>query len=169
MGLFPDQNPNPVLRLAATGHLVYANAAAAPITSAWGVSVGDRLADDVARALQAAAAASPPGRVEVVAGGRTFDVLAIHVAELEAWNLYGTDITAEKVVERFPGSNPNPVLRMTPGGRVCCYGNNASATDHARRWRLEVGAQLPSLLLESLRACLADATAPTPRSPARAA
>ena len=33
---------------------------------------------------------------------------------LEAWNVYGTDITGAKVVEKFPDQNPNPVLRVPP-------------------------------------------------------
>ena len=74
-----------------------------------------------------------------------------------SYNLYGTDITAAKVVERFPGRNPNPVLRMTPGGQLL-YANEASrpitaalgidvgdrsarraARQRARRWRTRRG------------------------------
>src|SRR5207247_571983 len=40
-------------------------------------------------------------------------------------NVYGTDITAEKVVAKFPGQNPNPVLRMTRDGALL-YANDAS-------------------------------------------
>lgn len=39
-GFFPDQNPNPVLRLESDGRLRYAHAAAAPIVAAWQVAVG---------------------------------------------------------------------------------------------------------------------------------
>ena len=163
MGLFPDQNPHPVLRMDRDGRLVYANMASAPIATAWGVSVGDSLSEDLAQSLRAAARETPPGRVEVFAGGRSFDVLAIHVAELDAYNLYGTDITAEKVVERFPGSNPNPVLRMTPGGKLR-YANAASRpiTDALG---LAIGEQLPAALFEALNACLVDPTAPVPEVP----
>jgi class 3 adenylate cyclase len=160
MDLFPEQNPHPVLRISADGRLVYANAAAAPIRSAWGVAVGDALAEDVVSALRDAAAESPPGKVEVVAGGRTFDVLAIHVPALDAWNLYGTDITAEKVVERFPGNNPNPVLRMTPAGQLW-YGNAASRPI-TEALGIAVGDPLPQPLFEALSSCIADPTSPVP-------
>ena len=36
---FPDQNPNPVMRITHDGHLLYANAASEPIRLALGVEV----------------------------------------------------------------------------------------------------------------------------------
>jgi class 3 adenylate cyclase len=160
MGLFPDQNPHPVLRMDAAGRLTYANAASEPILEAWAARIGDSLPPDLARSLRDAAAQVPPQRVEVVRGGQTFDVLAIHVPELDAYNLYGTDITAAKVVERFPRQNPNPVLRMTPGGELW-YANDASAPITAAL-RIVVGDPLPGPLLAALRAALEDPDAKVP-------
>jgi class 3 adenylate cyclase len=160
MDRFPDQNPNPVLRMTEDGTLVYANRAAAPILRAWAASVGSPLPRSVAEALRAAAAKNPPGRVEVVDARLTFDVLAIHVPELDAYNLYGTDITAAKVVERFPDRNPNPVLRMTPGGELW-YANEASRPI-IRALDVKVGDPLPPSLVEQLRGALADPTARPP-------
>ena len=163
MGLFPGQNPHPVLRMSTDGRLVYANAAATPITSAWGVAVGEALAEDVAGALRAAAATAPPGRVEVIAGGRTFDVLPIAIPGIGAYNLYGTDITAEKVVERFPGDNPNPVLRMTPGGELLYA--NAASRPITEALGLAIGQPLAGGLYDALSSCLADPRAPVPEVP----
>ena len=160
MGLFPDENPNPVLRMDAAGTLVYANRAADPIRLAWHVEVGQALPEDVAAALRAAAATDPRTRVEVTQGRQTFDVLAVQVPELHAWNLYGTDITAAKVVERFPGQNPNPVLRMTPDGRLW-YANEASRPITSALG-IEVGQPLPRSLFEELQRVLADPAAETP-------
>jgi hypothetical protein len=39
MDRFPDENPQPVLRLGTTGALLSADTAAAPITAAWGIVV----------------------------------------------------------------------------------------------------------------------------------
>ena len=50
--------------------------------------------------------------IEVTYQHRTFSVLPVDVEDLDFVNLYGTDITAEKVVERFPNQNPNPVFRV---------------------------------------------------------
>ena len=162
-GFFPDQNPHPVLRLEANGRLSYANAASGPLLDAWGVQVGVTLPDEVARALRAAAAEDPPGSIEVQHERRTFAVLSIYVPELDAYNLYGTDITAAKVVERFPGQNPNPVLRMTPAGELW-YANEASRPITAALG-IRVGDPLPTHLFEQLEAVLRDDAAPIPEVP----
>jgi class 3 adenylate cyclase len=159
-GFFPDQNPHPVLRLESDGRLSYANAAAAPILAAWSAVVGDVLAEPLAEDLRRVARERPPGTVEVVHGQTTYSVLSIYVPDLEAWNLYGTDITAAKVVERFPGQNPNPVLRMTPSGDLW-YANEASQPIISALG-IGVGDPLPAELLASLRALLEDPDAPVP-------
>jgi class 3 adenylate cyclase len=143
-----------------TGVLLYANAASTPICETWGVEVGGAMPAATAAALWEAAHQSPPSRIEVAHGRHTFDVLAIHVPELDAYNLYGTDITASKFVERFPDRNPNPVLRMTPAGELW-YANEASGPI-TRALHVEVGDPLPRPLVDQLRAALADATARPP-------
>ena len=40
---FPDDNPNPVMRIDTDGHLIYANPASTAILRTIGVSVGDAL------------------------------------------------------------------------------------------------------------------------------
>jgi class 3 adenylate cyclase len=160
---FPGENPNPVLRMTEGGLLTYANASARPIVEAWGAAVGEQLPPSVARALRDAAAADPAGRVEVTNDGQTFAVLAVPVPDLGVLNLYGTDITANKVVERFPGRNPNPVLRMSPGGELQ-YANEASHPITAAM-DLAIGAPLPAPLLEGVVAKLRDSAAPTPEVP----
>ena len=40
--------------------------------------------------------------------------------------MYGTDITAKKVIDKFPDSNPNPVMRVSYQG-LLGYFNNASS------------------------------------------
>ncbi len=146
---FPDQNPDPVLRVTAHGRLVYANAASAPITSALGVAPGDDLPTDVFAELTAAAAASPVRVVEVRSGLRTFAVLPVAVPELDFLNLYGTDITAARVVERFPDRNPNPVMRTSEDGALV-YANAASAPI-VKALALSIGDPLPTELLERVR------------------
>jgi class 3 adenylate cyclase len=155
---FPGQNPNPVLRMTEEGRLTYANASSAPIRAALRVDVGDAISPAAVADLVAAAAATPPGTIEVTHDRQTFAVLPVHVPELGVYNLYGTDVTGAKVVERFPDRNPNPVLRMTPDGALW-YGNEASAPIR-RALRVEVGDPLPPALLEQLHAALASRDAP---------
>ncbi len=154
---FPGQNPNPVLRMSADGQLTYANAAGEPIRAALGADAEGRLEPTIVERLIVSAAASPPETVELRHDLRTFALLPVHVPELGFYNLYGTDITAAKAVERFPDRNPNPVLRMTPDGTLG-YGNEASATIR-RALGVEVGDPLPPAVLDALHAALADPAA----------
>lgn len=57
MDPFPDQNPNPALRMVEGGTFAYANSASAPILRPWATRVGDPLPNAVADRLRAAAAA----------------------------------------------------------------------------------------------------------------
>ena len=151
---FPGENPNPVLRMTEDGLLIYANAASEPLRPALGAEVGERIEASLLERLTAGAADNPPTTVEVVVRRRTFAVLAVHVPDLRAYNLYGTDITAAKVVERFPNQNPNPVLRMTPAGDLL-YANDASRPI-IESLGIRVGDPLPADLFAAFQATLAD-------------
>ncbi len=126
LGRMPGQNPNPVLRMTRGGRLVYANAASSTLLGALGIEVGSELPPDLVAKLLEAAAENTPRAVEARAGIRTFSWLPIDDPTLDLVNLFGTDVTAEKVVERFPARNPNPVMRMSYEGRLI-YANEASA------------------------------------------
>lgn len=120
---FPDDNPNPVLRVDDDGNVIYANQASAGVLNSLGVAVGDRLGADTMARLMAAAAAREP--LELVADHRTYAVWPVRVPDLRFTNLYGRDVTAERAIVRFPDQNPNPVIRIDRDGRVT-YANPAS-------------------------------------------
>lgn len=148
--LFPGANPNPVLRVAADGTLVYANDASDAIRKALGLTVGLPVPGDLLAELRHHAGA--PSRegleIECPAHHQSFRLTAVHVPSLGALNLYGTDITAEKVVERFPDRNPNPVLRVDDGGRLI-YANEASAVI-VKALGVAIGSPLPGELVDDV-------------------
>jgi class 3 adenylate cyclase len=152
---FPDQNPNPVLRVADDGQLTYANASSEPVRRAMGVEVGDELPATLLAQLRSAATAA--GSIEMSDGMRTFAVLPVPVPELGFINLYGTDITAEKVVERFPNKNPNPVFRVDDEGRLV-YANEASRPLIAA-FGLEIGDSWPPEIAQKVVAAADSAAA----------
>jgi class 3 adenylate cyclase len=122
---FPDQNPNPVMRITRDGHLLYANLSSEPIRLALGVEVGQRLPAAVLEQILNRSHDPTAPAVEIAHEQRTFALLPVYVEDLDFVNLYGTDITAEKVVERFPNQNPNPVFRVNDAGELL-YANAAS-------------------------------------------
>ncbi|MFP5342322.1 MAG: adenylate/guanylate cyclase domain-containing protein [Candidatus Limnocylindria bacterium] len=149
---FPDENPNPVLRMLPDGTLVYANKASRPILETWHATVGSGLADPVARQLLDAAAAGRPTEVEV--GHQTFELLVVDVPDLGFLNVYGTDVTAHRAIAKFPDQNPNPVFRFRWDGTLA-YANPASAPIIAAIG-CAVGQHLSVELLEPLLAQVRD-------------
>ena len=161
---FPDQNPNPVMRITHDGHLLYANAASEPIRLALGVAVGEKLPDGVLDRLWAKCYDDAAPAIEVTYQHRTFSVLPVYVEDLDFVNLYGTDITAEKVVERFPNQNPNPVFRVNDDGALL-YVNEASRplTD---AYGMKVGDVWPAEIARQVLAAADDPSVPMPELPA---
>jgi class 3 adenylate cyclase len=144
---FPDQNPNPVMRVSADGELIYANRASAPLLAGQRLRVGEQLSADLLDGLRRAADSGDT--VEVRTGLRTFALLPVHVPELEFMHVYGTDVTAAKVVAKFPDENPNPVLRMDGEGALI-YANAASA-GIVSALGVAVGQKIPASIAERLR------------------
>jgi hypothetical protein len=136
---FPDDNPNPVMRVDAGGCLIYANPASAPILRTLGIAVGDDVPAAALARLEAAA--SSRSFVEFVADSRTYAVWPVRIPDLAFTNLYGTDVTAERAIVKFPDQNPNPVFRILWDGTLA-YANPASA-ELLQGLRLEVGGELP--------------------------
>jgi class 3 adenylate cyclase len=149
---FPDDNPNPVMRVDLDGHLLYANPASGPILEALGVSAGDRVPEEPLARLEAAAVTR--GFVEFTASHRTYAVWPVPIRDLGFTNLYGMDVTAERAITKFPDQNPNPVLRVARDGTLG-YANPASA-DLLAGLGLVIGQPLPPELLEPI---VAGATA----------
>jgi class 3 adenylate cyclase len=114
---FPDQNPNPVFRIDATGRLIYANAASRPMLDGLGLAVGDGLPSDLREDLRTAADANRAGErrtVEVSSAGRTYALLPVDVPEFGFCNVYGTDVTAVRELERLHRENERLLLNILP-------------------------------------------------------
>jgi class 3 adenylate cyclase len=143
---FPDDNPNPVMRVDGDGHLIYANPASAAVLNAIGAAVGEVLPAEILARLDAAVPSR--GFVEFRWENRTYAVWPVPIEELSFTNLYGMDVTAERAIVKFPDQNPNPVLRIDREG-LLVYANNASAGIVAGLG-LRLGSRLPAELRDRL-------------------
>jgi class 3 adenylate cyclase len=143
---FPDDNPNPVLRIDPDGHLLYANPASAPIIRSWDARLGEPLAPEIRARLDAV---TPTGDfIEVLADNRTYAIWPVPIRDMNFTNLYGTDVTAERAIVKFPDQNPHPVFRIHADGQIV-YANKASA-GLLEGMGLGVGVALPGDLREAL-------------------
>jgi PAS domain S-box-containing protein len=96
---FPEENPNPVLRVSADGVVMYRNPAAAT-TAGWQCEVGELLPHRVLWRLVGGAIVD--GRAveqDIELGGRRFSVALSPIGEEGYANIYARDITARKQAE----------------------------------------------------------------------
>ena len=130
------------MRFDADGHLIYANPASAAVLRAMGVTVGERIPVETLARFEAVAPSR--GFVEFSWDNRTYAVWPVPIPDLAFTNLYGTDVTAERAIVKFPDQNPNPVFRISWDGRLV-YANPASA-DLLAGLGLSIGDRLPDAL-----------------------
>jgi PAS domain S-box-containing protein len=96
---FPDENPNPVLRVAKEGTLLYANRASAGLLADWDCSIGQRVPDIWHHHILDVLASGIRVEEETAVGERVFTLFFAPVVEAEYVNVYGYDITVRKRVE----------------------------------------------------------------------
>lgn len=96
---FPSENPNPVLRIAEDGKVLYANDAGYRLLASWGCKTGEQAPENwrqyVARVLES-------GRneaLETFCQDRVFSVIVTPIPEAGYANVYGSDVTERKHAE----------------------------------------------------------------------
>ncbi len=93
---FPVENPNPILRIARNGSILYANPASAPLLAAWERKVGQDLPPDWNSQVKTALDSGDIIEVEMDCQGRIF---LCHFTPIESENyvnIYGREFTEEK-------------------------------------------------------------------------
>jgi class 3 adenylate cyclase len=125
---FPDENPNPVLRISLDGTLLFANEGAKKIKGLLSKG-GDQLATDLKLAIEETYATNASRVVELVLNGRRFAFSMTPIETAGYINAYGRDITEQWQAQqrandlaKFPDENPNPVLRVEADG-MTLYAN----------------------------------------------
>jgi len=101
---FPEENPNPVLRVSADGFVLYCNPAAEE-SPGWTSAVGQLLDSRLLPFLNRAMAAGEEEQEDVQIGSMYYSVWVTPFPEEGYANIYGRDITERKRAEN--GVNPN--------------------------------------------------------------
>ena len=97
---FPSENPDPVLRVARSGEVLYANAPAAPLLEALGGGAGQPAPEAYRQAVNQVFASGRRGAFEMEHAGRTYAFWAsLPPVGAEYVNMYGRDITDHKRAE----------------------------------------------------------------------
>ena len=142
---FPGANPHPVLRVADDGELMYANEASRPVIDALGLVVGEAVPPAWLEQIL-----TSDGAIDVRVGARTYELLAVPLPDLGFTNVYGTDVTAQRAITKFPDQNPHPVFRISLDGILAYV--NAAAHDLIDGLGGTLGAPFPQPWADELRA-----------------
>ena len=100
LATFPEENPNPVMRVARDGTVLFANQSSRPLLELWRCTVGAPLPPEPYQQAESALTAGKPVTAETVCGDRTFLVIIAPVAGRDYVNVYGLDITERKQGEQ---------------------------------------------------------------------
>jgi class 3 adenylate cyclase len=111
---FPDENPNPVLRVDRAGRLLYANPASAALVAGLGLRLGGHVPTDLRDELLRVVDLDGSQSIEVDAGERAFALTAVEVPGFAFINVYGTEITALRERERLAMENERLLLNILP-------------------------------------------------------
>ena len=96
---FPDQNPNPVLKISEAGKLLYTNQAGTFIKNQWGIELGDNVPIEIVSHSKL----NDSSPLEMEVGNKIFSFHVVPVVEFGFVNLYATDITAASDNEHILG------------------------------------------------------------------
>ena len=144
---FPDQNPNPVIRISKDGILEYFNKPSKDIVEYYGLTLKNKINDHILPHLNQAIV-NTEHNFELKVNSTSFQFKAYYIHELKSVNIYGTDITAKKVIDKFPDSNPNPVIRIDSKG-ILRYFNSASSYI-TEELEIKLDTLMPKYILEKI-------------------
>ncbi|MGB0909540.1 MAG: MHYT domain-containing protein [Nitrospirales bacterium] len=96
---FPDENPNPVLRIGTDGEILYANAASQPLLETWGTIAGSMVPAPVAGMVVAVLEGKESRELEVDCHRSICSLIFTPVLEEGYVNVYGRDISQRKKAE----------------------------------------------------------------------
>ena len=145
---FPDQNPNPVMRVSKEGILNYHNSASSDIVSSLNLKIGKMISGNLIELVGKTVLTKSITQSEITAGKKTYIANFVFVPEFDFIIIYAADITAKKVINKFPDKNPNPVMRIGKNGELN-YFNDAS-NYIIENWRIELNEAIPQEIINNL-------------------
>jgi two-component system CheB/CheR fusion protein len=96
---FPDENPNPILRISSDSAIIYANQSSKELLGQWGSEVGQLLPDNYRNIIEKALKSGKSSEIECAAGKTVYSLVFAPIVDMDYVNIYGEDITKRKQAE----------------------------------------------------------------------
>jgi len=96
---FPDENPNPIIRLSKDGTILYHNQASIPLLDLWNCQAGESLSGPWCPMVEMAFESGQPQQTEVSVGRSVYSLTLMPVPTGGYLNIYALDITEKKKIE----------------------------------------------------------------------
>lgn len=97
---FPDENPNPIMRVTRNGLVVYANLSASPLLAHWQIEVGDQLPSEWLQRVTSAFTVDDSEESELIIDeDQILSLILTPVSEHDYLNIYGRNITNRRQTE----------------------------------------------------------------------
>jgi len=96
---FPDESPNPILRIAKDGSIIYANKASDPWLTAWKCQTGSFLPDHLRILVLDSLTTGSKTQTEITVGDMTFSLEIMPFRGGQYADIYGLDISRRKLSE----------------------------------------------------------------------
>lgn len=100
LGKFPDENPNPVMRVSTDGRLLYANRASAPLLRHWAKNLGSDTTEEGHAVFRESIKTGKQYRTDINCGDCVYSVAFAPVVGSDYLNIYALDTTDKKYAEQ---------------------------------------------------------------------
>jgi PAS domain S-box-containing protein len=97
---FPEESPNPVMRMSREGVLIYANLASRPVLDVCSCSPGEKMPEEFRLVALQALSTGTPTRIELACGTQTYSALFAPILDAGYCNIYAMDVTQQKALEK---------------------------------------------------------------------
>ena len=144
---FPNKNPNPVIQISFDGILKYFNDSSIDIVDFYNLKLNKKVEGVFYKHLEKTILYLE-NEFEISIHNLSFYFKGFYTKEIELVNFYGTNITARKVIDKFPDSNPNPVMRINSKGKLDYF--NKSSLHIINSLDLSVKSNMPKEILDKI-------------------
>lgn len=150
---FPQENPNPVLRLSKTGKVIYANQGGEILLEKWDCKDSQQVPENLMKIIKTSLLNNKPEIMEIQSGKNILSLYITPIPDLNYINIYGRDVTdlknAEaklfdysKDLEKIVSEKTNELLqaqeRLIRQERLATMGQLAGSVGHELRNPLAV-------------------------------